>query len=374
MEPLRIAIDARLWGAYWTGTAAYLRGITRALLAADSRNNYLCLTGPLRASGRPPASANCQPFELDAPHLMDETWEQVALPTELGSRRTDVLLAPGSIVPVARDFAAVPVIHDLGFLHHPEFYAPRLREYLTRWVEVACQSADAIVCNSAFTRESVLEAYGVQPERCHVVHPAADGIYQADRPMLPAEALARRYGFAVPYILTVSSGGPNKNLPRVLQAMALALSKDRSLPHSLVVVGGDSQAAGLAEDLHIGGRVRFIGHVPAEELQALYAGADVFFFPSLYEGFGLPPIEAMACGTAVLASDQGALPEVLGDAAILCDPEDVEALAEALMGLCRDEGLRRELARKGKARARSFSWADSARQVLGILQEVGGRR
>lgn len=373
MRALNIAVDARLWGAYWTGTASYLRGITRALAQSDSVNRYTLVTAPWPQAEPAVRAPNFQEMVLDRPHIMEELWEQVTFPTDLAARGVQLLFAPGSIVPAARDFTAIPVVHDLGFIHHPEFYNEGLRTYLTKWVGVACGTADLIVCNSAFTGRSVMETYAVSSERCRTIYPAPDAAFTPEGDEEERARLGQQYGLDGPYVLAVSSGGQNKNLPGALGAMALVWTNEKELDHQLVIVGRSDlpdSAEGQQEFSEWRGRVRTLGRVPMADLVGLYRCADLFVFPSLFEGFGLPPVEAMACGTPVVASDRASLPEALGDAALLCDPEDREAMAEAIVTvLCAPE-LQESLRQKGLKHVSQFSWLKSAQTLARLFQEV----
>ena len=372
MAPPHVAIDGRLWAAYWTGTSSYLRGIGRALWARTSGYRYSLLTG---GDGRgQPVTEDDDVDEtvFDPPHLMDEMWEQVSFPTYLASKGTDALFAPGGVIPLAREFAAIPVIHDLGFLHHPEYYEPRLGEYLARWVEVSCRTAEMVICNSGFTRRAVMEEYGVPQARCRTVPPAPGPGFSQEGPEDEPKAIKEEFGLQTPYLLAVSSGGRNKNLPGLLEAFQLLIESHPDLPHVLAVVGPPGSVREEAGQRGVETRVRAVGRVPAGWLAALYRCAEAFVFPSLYEGFGLPPLEAMACGCPVVTSDRAALPETVGEAALLCDPADAEQMCELLANLAEDPDLRNEMAGRGLERAGGYTWDRSAALVERVFEEVLG--
>jgi glycosyltransferase involved in cell wall biosynthesis len=352
--------------------------MVRALTQQSAGHRYLLVTGPEALPDALSAGHHVEQVALEAHHLMDEAWEQIALPTDLASRRTDVLFSPGSILPVARDFAAVPVVHDLGFLDHPEFYDEALRTYLTKWVEAACRTAEIVVCNSEFTRRRVMATYGLPAPACRAVYPGVDGAFTPDGPAGEWDRMERRYGLSQPYVLTVSSGGRNKNLPGATEAMSL-LREDRGDPvPELVVVGprpsGRTAAGAGGDDRSAGPGLKRVGTVPLGDLAALYRNAGAFLFPSLYEGFGMPPVEAMACGTPVVASNAAALPEVLGDAAALCDPDDSAGMAAALDRLLSDPEHRAAMARAGLQRSRRYSWPRSADALRDIFREAASGR
>lgn len=375
MRP-HVAVDGRLWGSYWTGTASYLRGVTRALGNDPGGLRYTLLLSDNVDAEPFMANPGWHVVRTGATHLMDDVWEQVALPTEVAAAGAQVLFAPSGTVPLARDFAAVPVIHDLGFLHHPEFYRDRLRRYLSKWVRLACLTSASVVCNSEFTRGSVMEEYGVKAHQCRTVYPAAGPLFQAAAATGERQRIMDRYGAEPPYVMTVSSGGPNKNLPRLLEAMGL-IWEEMGFGGLRLVIVGPERASGtvvnFAPDLVEENKVVLAERVPAEDLAALYRTAGLFVFPSLYEGFGLPPVEAMTCGTPVVASDRASLPEVLGDAALLCDPEDTAALADAMATVLSDEKVGTRLRRVGLEWVRRYSWKRSARLLADLFVEVVAR-
>ena len=235
---------------------------------------------------------------------------------------------------------------------------------------------DGLIGDSHFTKKTVAEALGYPADRMFVVPLGVDhGVF---RPLPVSEPFCRRYQLDDPlrYILYVGSENPRKNLPRLVRAFARL---HEALPESRLIKIGSPEYAREAEqlrsqvqDMGLTGFVLFYPHVPDEDLALFYNLADLFVFPSLCEGFGLPPLEAMACGTPVVCSNAASLPEVVGDAAIMVDPYDVEGLAEAMRRVLADAGLREELREKGLARARQFTWERTARETVAVYQQVCG--
>jgi glycosyltransferase involved in cell wall biosynthesis len=260
----------------------------------------------------------------------------------------------------------VVTIHDLFAAVQPQWFTPRLGWQLRLAQRRAAHAAHRVIAVSERTRQDLIERYKASPERVVVIHNGVD--HQRFHPAeVDPAVVARRYGVPHPFVLCIGSLMPWRNAPRLLRAVA-------RLGYGLLFVGrdiwGSDPTARLASDRGWGW-ARFAGYVPDAELPALYAAARVFAYPSLYEGFGIPPLEAMACGTPVVASTAGALPEVLGDAALLVDPYDENALAQAIQAAAEDRGALRQ---RGLERAARFTWQRAAAETWQVYTDVAMAR
>ena len=287
------------------------------------------------------------------------------LPDAILFHATEHLLLP------LRSIPTVLTVHDLIFRHLPDHHKPLNRWYLNLTMPLYCRRATRIIAVSARTRDDLIAAYGLPPEKVVVVHEAAAPHFRPQPPERIA-AVRARYGLPERYILAVGTIEPRKNLSRLLTVFE-RLHKE-GLTEGWVVVGrrgwlyGDFFAR--LERSPARDAVRFPGYVPDEDLPAIYAGAQALVFPSLYEGFGLPVLEAMACGTPVAASRGSSIPEVGGEAALYFDPLDVEEMTEAIRRLLRDPALQRAMRERGLAQARKFSWARAAAETLAVYRAV----
>lgn len=236
------------------------------------------------------------------------------------------------------------------------------------------RAADRIITISEASRQDIIRCCGVPEEKVTVTHLAAS--LPAFSQGTPPDQVPERLGLKQPYILNVGTMEPRKNLPGLLEAFAQA--RRRGMPHSLVITGaggwGGASVAAIAGRLGIGDQVQVTGFIDDRDLPGLYAGADFFVYPSLYEGFGLPVLEAMTCGTPVITSNISSLPEVAGDAALLVDPRSSAELCDSMLRLAGDAGLRGDLCAKGVKRAALFSWERTAEETWRIYQEVMGSR
>lgn len=269
---------------------------------------------------------------------------------------------------------SVATIHDINFVKHPELFPdPRgLRDY-QRATQFAVNNADRLITVSAFTRDEVCDAYAIDPSRIRVIYPGIGSEYRADYASGEIEQALARYAIRRPYLLFVGLQEPKKNLPRLIEAFALARS---SLPQApqLVLAGAQGpdtpEILARIERFALQHDVLLTGHVAKADLPLLYAGAQAFVFPSLYEGFGIPVAEAMACGTPVISSNCASLPEVAGDAGVLIDPTDTEALADALIQVLSNDQYRQQLRERGLRQSQRFSWQTMAQQHLDLYREL----
>jgi glycosyltransferase involved in cell wall biosynthesis len=299
-------------------------------------------------------------------------WEQTMLPLLVRRYSIDVLHSPVHVLPAACPCRSVVTIHDLSAFRFPQAFPPIQRRYLQLFTKRSARKADAVVAISESTRRDVIEMLGVSPDRVSVVLNGVDPSYrpaaEADR-----QRAADLYGIGPNDVLYLGTLEPRKNIPALITAFSRA-TKHLPADVRLIVAGARGwmydSIFKLAEDLGLVERVRFVGYIPAEDHAALYSAAAVFVYPSLYEGFGLPPLEAMACGTPVIASNASSLPEVVGDAGLLVDPRDTDALGDAMIRLLGDSGLRAELRERGLERAAQFSWESSARRTLDVYEQV----
>jgi len=267
----------------------------------------------------------------------------------------------------------VVTVHDISYELFPDSFSPRDRLVLSTLVPFSLRRAAKVITGSEHTKRDMVGRYGLPEEKVVVTYYAAD---HAFRPILDSQRIAAtkaKYGITTNFILFLGSLQPRKNLLRLIEAFA-RLREGGALAHKLVIAGQalwrESEVYNRVRKYGLEEEVVFTDYVPHEDLPPLYNAADLFVFPSLYEGFGLPPLEAMACGTPVVASNTSSLREVLGDAAILVDPYDVQQLARAMRDVLSSGDLRREMAAKGLKGVRRFSWAETARKTLEVYQEV----
>jgi glycosyltransferase involved in cell wall biosynthesis len=371
---MRIAIDARLNAYRQGGIPQYTRQLITAL--ADVATEHQIVSFQHRDQLRPLAIAPnvARRTALTPPHHRFEQW---TLPLEVLLARPDVLHCPDFIAPTRRSCPAVVTIHDLAFMHYPEILDASARTYYSQ-VTSNAQRADAIIAVSESTRQDIAQFLDIPIEQIDVIYEAAAPLYtRLDLREGEARVLNSTPVAAGTFMLFVSTLEPRKNLPTLLQALRICIDRRPDAGYRLVIVGRrgwrDDAIFQTARDLKLADQVLFTGGVGQYDLRWLYNACRLYINPSLYEGFGLPLLEAMACGAPCLAAATSSLPEIGGDAAIYVPPLEAEQWADEIMALWDDEDRRAELGRMGVARAQQFSWNRAARETLKVYRRAAER-
>lgn len=388
----RIGINAQLLAQERSyrhaGVSRYIDNLLKCLLREDSEADYTVFLGgrsPLRYA--PGTLRSALPLSLEQGRAYRERrsrlptqnpwvrlfWEQCIQPLQLRASGIELLHSPVNVQPLVLPCKGVVTATDLSFMVFPRSFRTFQRLYqrfFTRW---SARRADHLIAISASTARDLVKFFGVPATKITVTYPGVDAAY---RPITDAAVLSefrRRRNLPDKFFLFVGTLEPRKNLLTLLRAYA-TFRRAMGGTHKLVLAGGRGwlyrPLFSAVEELGLQTDVVFPGFVPEEELPLWYNTAEALVYPSLYEGFGLPPLEAMACGTAVVVADASSLPEVVSDAGLRIDPHRVEAWTEALVQLCQVDGLRADLASRGLQRAREFTWTRMARETIQVYRNV----
>lgn len=367
----RIGIDARLNAYRQGGIAQYTRELLAALAPLAPADELVALQHARQRAPLVAAPNVRRAALLTPPH---HRLEQLALPLELLPHRLDLLHSPDFIPPLRRPCPAVITIHDLAFIRFPEILDAGARRFYGR-IRAAAHGAEAVIAVSEATRADIADLLDLPPARVDVVYEAAGPAF---RPLDAAERTPRavngRRLEPGAFMLFVSTIEPRKNIETLLRALRICLDRRPQAGYKLVLAGApgwlDAPIYALARELGLGPAADFIGPAAPADLLWLYGACRLYLNPSIYEGFGLPALEALACGAPALVADTSSLPEVVGDAAVRLPPREPEAWAEAIARLWDDEAARAELSRRGPAQAARFSWTRAAAETLQIYRRV----
>lgn len=370
---MHIAIDAHSIGAGLGGNETYAANLIEALAELDTSNRYTLYVTKQEAIDRYARRWPHVALRLTLPHT-PLVRIPLTLTAELRRRPVDLLHVQYTAPP----FAPCPVvttIHDLSFEHLPETFKRRSWMQMRLTVRLTARASAHVITDSDYSREDILRTYGLPPERVTTTPLAASSRYKPVEDAAEIQRVREQYGIKGNYILAVGSIQPRKNIPRLIKAYALLL-QERSLdPMPKLVVAGKhawlyEETLRTAESSSVRDSIIFTGYVPETDLPALYTDADCFVYPSYFEGFGIPLLEAMRCGTPTITSDRTCFPEVVGDAGLMIDPFDERAIASAIVRLLSDTRLRSELRAKGLKRALLFDWRETARLTLAVYESV----
>lgn len=375
---MRILVDAHALGSRKTGNETYIRGLMTGLDAVDYENEYhfLLASADLLEHWR-------ERFPRFTFHLVPSNPIMrllYGIPKVLERTKADVLHVQYTLPPLCRT-PAVVTVHDISYEHFPAFFTPgdALRARLT--IPPSARRARRVITISNYSKADLADTYRLAPDKIVLTPLGVEAMFVPMGKLQDLEAVLAPYEIRGPYVLAVGNLQPRKNLPALFKAFDALLEQSPELPHRLVIVGqrawSENATLRAAACMRQVGRVVFTGYVPDADLPALYSGADCFVYPSLFEGFGLPPLEAMACGTAVIAGKNSAIPEVVGGAGLLVDVSSPEEIARALATVLGDRALKESLEAAGLLRARAFTWERCARETLVTYQAAAseaGRR
>jgi glycosyltransferase involved in cell wall biosynthesis len=371
----RIAINAHLLaqeeGYRRAGVSRYIYNLLTHVLREDPEGDYTVFL-----NSRCALSLSCNQRVSRLPTHRPWArifWEQFLQPRELVAENVALLHSPVNVQPLFLPCRGVVTVTDLSFMVFPESFRTFQRFYQRLFTRLSVRRASRVIAISASTARDVTHFFGVPAGRICVTLPGVDAACQPIHDKSRLADFRRLHGLPERFILFVGTLEPRKNLLTLLQAYAEFRRQTRS-DYKLVLGGGvgwlHRPILAAVEELRLQGDVIFPGFIPDDELPLWYNTADVFVYPSLYEGFGLPPLEAMACGTPVIVSNVSSLPEVVGDAAVLVDPHEPDEWAAALAALCRDSNLQAALASRGLERAQEFSWTRMARETIQVYGDV----
>jgi len=367
---MHIGLNAHLLSSSRSYRAAginwYIYNLLRCLASDDNRHRYTVFLRDKEARGAFPglkAKMTSLPTVNPAVRIL---WEQLVQPVHLLQEGIDLLHSLAFVQPVFLPCAGIVTIYDLSFILFPQRFQPWRRLYLKWGTRYSVRSARRIIAISASTKQDIINLLGVPEDKVDVVPCGVDQDFQPIENGRLLNDLRKKRHLPERMLLFVGTIEPRKNLTTLLKSYALLRKQVQTPP---LVIGGPKgwhhqEVFTLAQELGLQESVIFPGYIPREELTLWYNAADCFIYPSLYEGFGLPPLEAMACGTPVITSSTSSLPEVVGEAGILVSPDSVEEIAEAMQSVLTDAELRADMRRKGLSRARTFSWQRAARETV----------
>lgn len=377
---MKIGIDASLVVGEKAGVGFYTACLIEALAALDPVNDYVLypffyhVFDPRFKELKPPASNFSVRFSRLPEKSIRYLWFRSGIPRHWLIGNVDVLHSTTYCCPHRHIGKLVITIYDISFIHYPEHHTEANRVHCLKGTLDSATMADCIIAISEHTKSDLVEYLNIPGDRIVVTHLAAR---RAFRPRPPEEVRAynqNHWGLESPYILSVGTLEPRKNIRRLIGAYC-SLPGELRDHYQLVIAGGkgwlSSDVYRTVTEMGAESRVRFLGYIPEPDLPWLYCGASCFVYPSLYEGFGLPPLEAMATGIPVIASNTSSMPEVLGNAGVLVDPQSDEDLGSAMIRVLSDSDLRREMSSNGLSRSALFSWEKTAAQTLKIYESLG---
>ncbi len=373
--PKHIGLNAHLLSLAHTYRGAginwYIHNLLLNLALADQENQYTVFLGDRRFPPNPGLTLRVSWLPTTHP-LVRIGWEQLVQPFVVWQEKIDLLHSLAFVTPLISPCPSVITIYDLSFLTFPQGFKYLNCLYLTLLTRLSARKARRIITISESTKRDTVRLLGVSSEKVDIVY---CGVDKAFHPLSKREVAPFRQKCGLPerMILFVGTIEPRKNVVRLVEAY----SRLRDGQVKLVIGGARGwlyeEVFARVEELELTGDVLFPGYIPPDELPLWYNAAELFVYPSLYEGFGLPPLEAMACGTPVITSNVSSLPEVVGEAGLTVDPMDSKGLAEAMNQVLGDEALRQSMRERGLARAGHFSWAKAARETVEVYQHALGR-
>lgn len=367
---MRIGIDARLVYYSKAGIGQYIIHLSKNLAKLQTPEENFLLLQSRKDKTKIIKNNNFSRISLWTPS--HHRVEQTAIRFETATLGLDLLHSPDFIPPFKRNYKSVITVHDLAFLLYPQFMTKESARYYGQ-IDQAVKNTDHIIAVSQATKNDLIKLLGVPQEKITVIHEGRNPIYQ---PMDKTKAQAfvkRTFGLDANFIFFLSTLEPRKNIPTLLASYKW-LKDHYKRPEKLVLAGSKGwlfdEVDETIKKLKLEDDVMLLGRVGDQEVHHLYNAASMLVYPSFYEGFGLPPLEAMNCGTPVIASKIKVMPEVVGDAALLIDPHDVEQLGVTMHRLLTDQNLREDLIAKGFKRAEKFSWDQAARETLAVYRKV----
>lgn len=368
---MRVAIDAHHIGERRTGTETYLYHLVKNLAALEPNGERysIYLNRSAQIDGLE-YNSNFQSRRLPVSRRF--TRYGIFYPLESWRKRFDLLHAQ-FILPPSLRCRSVLTVHDVCYEQFPQFFRPAVRRQMKLLVPWSCKRADHIITVSESSKRDIVRLYGIDPSRVTVTYPGAGDLFRPIDRSCARERISKQYGINAPFLLYVGNLEPRKNLARLLQAFS-ELRREEKIGHKLVIVG---QAAWMFNDIldilrrdGLSSEVILTGYVPTEDLPSFYSAAEVMVYPSLFEGFGLPVVEAMSCGTPVITSCGSSLEEIASDAALLIDPYSVSSIAGAIATLANDAALRKTLALAGIKRATAFSFRRMAEETREVYLQL----
>ena len=370
---MNIGINALSIRNQYAGIGVYTINLIKALSQIDQNNRYVLFLYPENYHGFKVEQDNFENVLVHAPFHKYYMWEQLYLPFLVKKKQIDIIHGPRSVLPLLCKIKSVVTIHDLAFLLFPEVMKFNPFNYWSVFVKRSALKADHIISVSESTKKDIVRSYNISEHKITVTHEACNNSFKRIEDESTLKRISQKYNLPERFILYVGTIEPRKNLNVLLEAMDI-LKKKYNLDIKLIMAGKRGWLyAGFFDTLQrlgLGNNVIFTGYVPDEDLPGIYNLAEVFVYPSKYEGFGFPLLEAMSCGVPVIASNVSSIPEVLGDAGILVRHDDPKEFAHKIYELLTDKEIRVKMSSKGFERIKFFSWEKVAKETLKVYERV----